>query len=398
MVGRWMKGLLHLLVGGACAALVVWLGFGFSQTVIHTSGAVRIAMATVVLLAVLLGLALLLASPVRPAEVALARTLLEVPLEEPADTSSWEARVRGLLWSLTVILLGGLSLLALLWCLPQGVWMAVAALSEGARAELPRPLSELPRPALAVLGVLVAALGVAVQPLLVAALRALAPVTLGPTAGDLLVRQEERRRELLRANALARELHDSVGHALTAIGVQADAGVRVATRDPDFARAALERIAQTTRRAVDELDEVVGTLRGAPAGPSDLGAVVELLGEIGPRGSGAVTVEEGAGLDATAARTAYRVVQEGLTNARRHGQGEPRGSVRVVDGEVRVRLENPLAGRGRPGGATGGRGLVGMRERVELVDGTLVTGPVDLGGEPWWRLEARIPTGEGARR
>lgn len=402
MVGRWTKGLLHLLVGGACAALVVWLVFGFSQTVTHTEGPVRAAMAVVVLLTVVVVGALLLAPPVRPAEVALAGALLEVSLDEPADTTSWEARARGLLWALAVVVLGGVSLLALLWCLPQGVWMAVAAFAPGAREDLPGALSGTPAPVLLLVGVLVAALGVVVQPVLVALLRTLAPVVLGPTGADLLAREEERRRELLRANALARELHDSVGHALTAIGVQAEAGVRVAGQDPDFARAALERIVETTRRAVDELDEVLGTLRGTaadpdapadhPRGAAGLDGVVDLLGEAGPRGAGAVTVDAAGGVGPTAARTAYRVVQEALTNARRHGTGGLRGRVAVEDGTLRVRLDNPAAGAAP--GPTGGRGLVGMRERVELAGGALEAGPVEIDGARWWRVEARLPARE----
>lgn len=392
MVGRWTKGLLHLLVGGACSALVAWLVFGFSQTVIHTQGPVRAAMAVVVLLTVVAVAALLLAPPVRPAEVALAGALLEVCLDEPADTTSWEARARGLLWALAVIVLGGVSLLALLWCLPQGVWMVVAAFSPQVRADLPGMLAPTPPVVLLGLGVLVACLGVVVQPVLVALLRTLAPVVLGPTGADLLAREAERRRELLVANALARELHDSVGHALTAIGVQAEAGVRVARHDPDFARAALERIVQTTRRAVEELDEVLGTLRDVPAGPAGLDGVTALLGELGPRGSGAVVVDAGGGVDAAAARTAYRVVQEAMTNARRHGTGDVRGRVHVEAGTLHVRLENPVAGT--DGGGGGGRGLVGMRERVELVGGSLRVGPVEVDGSTWWRVEARVPARE----
>src|SRR5699024_10517256 len=75
MLGRWTKGLLHLLVGGACAALVAWLAFGFSTTVIHTHGPVRWLMAALVGLSILVALALLLAPPVRAAEVALATAL-----------------------------------------------------------------------------------------------------------------------------------------------------------------------------------------------------------------------------------------------------------------------------------------------------------------------------------
>lgn len=421
MVTRWTKGLLHLLVGGACAALVAWLVFGFSLTVGHTEGPVRVAVALLVLLTLALVAWLLLAPTVRPAEVALARALLDVTLPEPADTTSWGARGRGLLWAAAVIVLGGISLLALLWCVPQGVVMIVLAFGEVPTDVLPGQVAELPAVLLVLLGVLVTATGFLVQPLLVVLLCRLAPRVLGPTPDDQLAHAERQRQELLRANELARELHDSVGHALTAIGVQAEAGARVAGSDPAFARDALERISVTTRHAVTELDEVLGTLRSdgtagaasatdasatvasatapqasasapaaGPPAPGSLEPVARLLKDVDQPGSRSVHLEASGDLDAAAARTAYRVVQEGLSNARRHGTGAPSGHVRVRDGWVEVRLENAVA-EGRPGTPSGGRGLVGMRERLDLVGGTLHAGPAHVDGRAVWRLAARLP-------
>src|SRR5699024_100471 len=152
MLGRWTKGLLHLLVGGACAALVAWLAFGFSTTVIHTHGPVRWLMAALVGLSILVALALLLAPPVRAAEVALATALLDVRLDPPADHTSWESRRRGLLWAVAVLVLGGTSLLALLWCVPQGLWLVVAAVDADTADSLPSMLTNLPALLLATLG------------------------------------------------------------------------------------------------------------------------------------------------------------------------------------------------------------------------------------------------------
>lgn len=432
MVTRWTKGLLHLLVGGACAALVAWLVFGFSQTVVHTSGPVQVTMAVLVLVTLALVGWLLLTPPVRPAEVALARTLLDVDLPEPVDTASWGARGRGLAWATAVIVLGGLSLLALLWCLPQGLAMAVLTFSGDSAALLPAALDELPPLVLVPLGLLVAAVGLLVQPLLVVALRRLAPRMLGPTPQDRLAHAEHQRRELLSANELARELHDSVGHALTAIGVQAEAGARVADADPAFARDALQQISVTTRQAVAELDEVLGTLRvgesprrphsptertvlrdstpteravlreSAPTertvlrdvAPPGAPPMEALLAPFGPTGSGTVQTGLDGEVREQAGHTAYRVVQEALSNARRHGSGDPEGYVRVRDGWVEVLLENAAAtGRDTRGG---GRGLLGMQERLALAGGTLEAGPVTVGGEPRWRLLARIPMAEDA--
>lgn len=425
MLTRWTKGLLHLLVGGACAALVAWLVFGFSQTVLHTSGPVRVTMAALVVITLLLVGWLLLAPPVRPAEVALARALLDVDLPEPVDTTSWGARGRGLLWACAVIVLGGLSLLALLWCLPQGATMVVQAFSDDLTTLLPTALTGIPAPVLAVAGVGVAALGIVVQPLLVTVLRSLAPQVLGPTPADRLAHEEQVRDQLLRANELARELHDSVGHALTAIGVQAEAGARVARQDPAFARETLDRISATTRQAVAELDEVLGTLRhpptervgtpthtstervgtptqtpterassreSAPPGAPSWATLHALLAPFGPDGTGTIRLDLAGEVDEEAGRTAYRVVQEALTNARRHGTGPPAGHVRVRDGWVEVALDNPVDSDATPGlSTTGGRGLTGMRERLTLAGGSFSAGPEIVDGQSAWRLIARLP-------
>ncbi|MGC5616812.1 histidine kinase [Georgenia sp. Z1491] len=450
MAGRWIRGLLHLMVGGACGALVGWLAFGFVSTILSSDGPARVAVTVLVLASVAVIGALLLAPPVRTAEVALARGLLKVDLPEPVDTTSLEARTRGLLWALVVIVLGTLSLGALLWAVPQGVVLVVAALAPGSRAgTLPFILLGAHQAVLVGLGVVCLVAGLALQPLLVVLLERLALRVLSPTPADRLAHAERERARLVRANDLARELHDSVGHALTAIGVQAEAGARVADDDPAFAREALGRIAETTRRAVAELDEVLGTLRradapgpdaapapgsasgigpsrttpsgagpgaadpasGAVRGPSgDLGRVVDLLGDLGPDGTGAVVVDVDVALDPGPAATAYRIVQEGLTNARRHGDGATSGHVRVVDGRIEILLVNGLPAdretdRGPDPAADhgadrrrGGRGLVGMRERLAGCGGSLDVGPADTGSDPVWRLEAHLParTGEAA--
>ncbi|WP_162802053.1 sensor histidine kinase [Ornithinimicrobium murale] len=407
MIGRWTKGLLHLLVGGACAALVAWLTFGFSMTIVNTQGPVRLVMAALVVLAGVIVAALLLASPVRAAEVGLASTLLEVPLAAPADQSSWESRRRGLLWAVLVILLGGASLLALLWCVPQGLWMLVAAVDDGVAGSLPELLRSVPGIGLGAMGLGLVLVGIFGQVALVALLRWLAPRVLGPTSTDRLLRAEEEHARLLRSHELARELHDSIGHALTAIGVQAEAGSRVAAHDPAFAQRALEQIAETTRSAVSELDGVLGSLRrGADPPPSaaedgrrapdavqalpGLGSVIALLGDLGPRGQGTISCQEASGeVDEGAAHTAYRVVQEALTNLHRHGTGEGRGQVRVENGQIMILLENPV--RSAATARSGGHGLVGMRERLALAGGSLAAGPVSLDGQAWWRLEATLP-------
>jgi signal transduction histidine kinase len=234
-----------------------------------------------------------------------------------------------------------------------------------------------------------------------AALARLAPRVLGPSPAERLAGELESaraaQRRLAEGNRLARELHDSVGHALTVTTLQAGAAARVLGSDPEFVARALDAIAETGRTALDDLDHVIGLLRdGGPDGAGDRHAVPD-LGDLdalldGTRSAGVevtASVEgEIAALPAVVSREAYRIVQEGLTNALRHAGPVP-VELRVAVGADRLDLElrNPLgAGAGRAGG---GRGLAGMRERVGVLRGELVAGP----DPPGWRVAVRLPLG-----
>ncbi|WP_282690602.1 histidine kinase, partial [Streptomyces sp. CC216C] len=219
---------------------------------------------------------------------------------------------------------------------------------------------------------------------------------------DRLAAAERRAADLAVRNRLARELHDSVGHALSAVTLQAGAARRVLDRDPEFVREALTAIEETTRRTVGELDSVLGLLRqdgepdeeGVPYGPG-LDALGGLLAHCGVP----VTYEregdpEDPGVvDPVVAREAYRIVQEGLSNALRHGGGDAASPVRLLiavrerERELMIVMENPLGERpavARPGG---GRGLRGVAERAVLLGGRAEAGPYD----GVWRLTARLP-------
>jgi signal transduction histidine kinase len=417
------------MLGGACAALIAWLGYAFTISLMNlgAGGPQRVIMTALVILGIGVAAMLLTAPPVRGAAVALARTLLAVELPTPADDASLAGRVRGLVWACAVIVLGGLSLLALLALIPQGAILLLAAVDDSSRGMIvawPGPYA--PAPLLVALGAAALAIAVGTPLLCVRALERLAPRMLGPTDADRLAHAQAERRRLLEANALARDLHDSVGHALTAIGVQAEAGARVAEADPDFARRALATIAAESRRAITDLDGVLGTLRAATPddGParrsapapeahlSDVEPTPTLTERLRALGVGRASDDGGAGFpDVTfdvgeepppgLAENAYRIVQEGLTNARRHGTGVVNGAITGRDGELVIRLENPV-GEGRPGG---GRGLTGIRERAEQVGGRVEVGPITTeGAEPGrtgspvpsvdhavWRLIVRLP-------
>ncbi|MFG2054585.1 sensor histidine kinase [Micromonospora sp. NPDC048930] len=215
---------------------------------------------------------------------------------------------------------------------------------------------------------------------------------------------------------IARELHDVVAHSMAVMIVQAD-GVRFTIdRDPATAREAAKVVADTGRQALEEMRRLVGVLREpsrpepaaapAAAAASDGGlsaepahrrpALVELPDLLDRfRAAGlavsCATTGEPTPLPPGLELTVYRVVQESLTNALKHAG---------VGASVEVRLDwSPAAvvvravddGRGRPvvrPAPSGGHGLVGMRERVGVYDGSLAAGPTLGGG---WRVEARLP-------
>ncbi len=186
---------------------------------------------------------------------------------------------------------------------------------------------------------------------------------------------------------IARELHDVVAHAVSSIVVQAGAAEQVVDTDPAYARAALTSIRDTGSEALDEMRRVVAVLRqdgesGSLAPQPGVAMIPALLAETRGHGLEVDWATEGEqvplspGLDLAV----YRIVQEALTNVRRHACAG-RVSVRLAFGADRVRVEVADDGRGGavdPG--RGGHGLVGMQERATLYGGTVHAGPGDGDG------------------
>jgi len=354
----------------------------------------------------LAALAALLFPLLRPLEVAAVRSLCGVPAERLAEgpAVSWAARRRTALWFVAHLLAGGIVSGMTLSAPPAAVVLLLLPFADPLRhTALPDTFDGVLGP---LTGLALLALVVGTAWAAGALLGRAAPVLLGPTPADRLAAAERRAAELASRNRLARELHDAVGHALSAVTLQAGAARRVLDTDPEFARRALAAIEETTRDAVAELDTVLGLLReedgSDPATPAPtLDGLEALLDRTRAAGVPVEATVEGpcAGLAPVISREAYRIVQEGLSNALRHAGPVPvRLHLGVREGELLIRVENPVAGAGagaaggpaaRPGG---GRGLRGIAERARLLGGATSA----AGRDGVWRLTARLPlTGAG---
>ena len=198
---------------------------------------------------------------------------------------------------------------------------------------------------------------------------------------------------------IARELHDIVAHCVSVMVVQAAAGRRLAARDPALAAEALDHIAEAARQAEAEMGRLVDLLHSEPA--SAAVGIVPLVGELVNRAAATglpvmCRIESTLdGLGVTATEAAYRVVQEALTNALKHAPGaEVSVTLREDIGGLEVVIVNSRPGAMPSGleGVGGGRGLMGMRERVAAAGGSFDAGPTHAGG---WRVAARFRAGLG---
>lgn len=175
---------------------------------------------------------------------------------------------------------------------------------------------------------------------------------------------------------IARDLHDAVAHTVSIVTIHAGAAERYLDRDPEKARTSLRLVRSSSRDVVAELQDIVSVLRGPDteeAGGID--AVADLVAQARTAGTAVdFTAEDLGDVDRAVGLTVYRVVQESLTNARKHGAGPITVDLRRRGGDLRVRVENAVASPPREGA---GFGLVGMKERAASVHGTLSARDVD---------------------
>jgi signal transduction histidine kinase len=210
---------------------------------------------------------------------------------------------------------------------------------------------------------------------------------------------------------IARELHDVLAHTLSMAAVQAGVGRRVGAARPDEALRALCVVEESSRGALDELRRILCLMRGADAdadgaalapapGLGDLETLTAMVRSAGTPVALSVTGDV-AGVPPAAALTAYRIIQEALTNVVRHAPGaEASVLVGVGAGGIRIRVtdtgqaEGILTAVARPAASFARHGIVGMRERASAFGGTLSAGPLPGGG---FGVAAFLPV-PGSRR
>jgi signal transduction histidine kinase len=200
-------------------------------------------------------------------------------------------------------------------------------------------------------------------------------------------REAERERRLALAEErarIARDLHDSVGHAINVIVVRAGAARLRHDQQPERSRAALETIEDIARQTAGEIDQIVGTLRGPNTSngsstiPPGLASLSTLVADHAANGFDVTLRTAGAPrlLDRAVDIAAYRILQEALTNAARHGTGRADVELAFYEDTLGLTITNPVF-RSNQRSSDGGHGLIGMTERANLLGGTLTVDSSD---------------------
>jgi signal transduction histidine kinase len=199
---------------------------------------------------------------------------------------------------------------------------------------------------------------------------------------------------------IARELHDVVAHRVSLMTVQAGAAKTIAADNPQAALQAMEAVEHAGRQALDELRHLLGVLRpkadGSSLGPqpglADVGRLVDQFREAGLDVSFTIS-DLPTGLPARVDLSAYRLVQEALTNVLKHAGPGARSNVRLSLDNDAISIEITDDGHAATTLPGSGHGIMGMRERAVLLGGSLAAGPLPGGG---FRVVARLPIGGGS--
>ncbi|MGH2945385.1 MAG: sensor histidine kinase [Solirubrobacteraceae bacterium] len=214
-------------------------------------------------------------------------------------------------------------------------------------------------------------------------------------------REGERERRLAVAEErarIARDLHDAAGHAINVIALRA--GTARMRQDPERSQAALEAIEDLARKTVGEIDQIIGTLRdrgsanGAVDAPPGLASLDTLVARHAAAGLDVTVASEGQPrrLERAVDQAAYRILQEALTNAGRHGTGAARVQLAFGDAALELTITNTAPADGAPR-SNGGHGLIGMGERATLLGGSLDARRAN----GMFRVRAHLPYGGHGR-
>ncbi|MFF3652806.1 sensor histidine kinase [Streptomyces sp. NPDC002181] len=306
-----------------------------------------------------------------------------------APSARWGDRWRTLLWLEARLAIALAAMAATVWLPTTTVELVAAALGHPLHSDLMIPFTP-PRWAAALLVPVPLVLLIVIVVLLGELVTAIARRLLGPSAAERLTALEARTEQLLERTRIARELHDSIGHALTVAVVQA--GAARAAGNPEFTDRALSAIEETGRAALEDLERVLLVLRESaqPVSQRPTLAEADRLLE-SARASGAEVDAQLTGpleqLPGPVTREGYRILQEALTNVLRHcGPVPVRIRVEMAVGRLDMEVTNPLP-QGPVFSPGSGSGLRGMRERAALLGGEAETGPF----EGSWRVRARLP-------
>jgi signal transduction histidine kinase len=382
--GRTYLRQVHLLLGAAISLGFGLVDLGVAGTLLN-GGVPPAAVVVITAVAAIVPPALLgLLPAVRQVEGVAAESLLGVDFPDgpPGPATTWPQRRRASAWFLLHLTFGFVVGCAVAIGIPLAGLAIVTPLSTDAAWWL------LPGGIVLLIGAFAGCL------VLGAVATALAPRLLGPSVDDRFHALEQRAARLSERTRLARELHDSVGHALSLVVVQAGAARKVRDTDPAFVDNALEAVEDAARTALTDLDQVLGLLRdeesAEAAGHRPIADLRQFDALVATTRRAGLAVEPDVtgdldGVPAVVSRESYRIVQEALTNALRHGRPPVTIRLEVRPDEFLIETDNAVA----PGRRSGrrGRGLRGIRERAAVLGGEMSAAAED----DRWRLRVRLP-------